>query len=138
MRLNDQVQAPEADAATCVVLIVEDEALVRMVAVDLLESLGLVAVEASSAGEAVDRMGEAAPRIQVALIDIGLPDRRGDVLAGELRALDPDLLIIICSGYGQDVLQESLRDDKRVAFLPKPYGLEHLRDRLQTLGVATS
>ena len=131
MRLNDQVQAPGADASTCAVLIVEDEALVRMVAVDLLESLGLIAVEASSAGEA-------APRISVALIDIGLPDRRGDVLAGELRALDPDLLIIICSGYGEDVLQEALRQDKRVAFLSKPYGLEHLRDRLQSLGVATS
>ena len=136
--MNDQAQVSGTASQSCVVLVVEDEALVRMVAVDLLESLGLIAVEAATAGEAVQRMRDAESRITVALVDIGLPDRPGDVLAGELHALDSELLIIIASGYGEDVLQESFRDDRRVAFLSKPYGLEQLRDRLKTLGLMTS
>ena len=109
-----------------------------MVAVDLLESLGLSVLEAASANEAVERMREDGPRIVAALVDIGLPDRRGDALAGELHALDAELRIIIASGYGEDVLALSIREDPRFAFLSKPYGLEQLRDRLQALGIAAA
>ena len=125
----------DAAASVSVVLVVEDEALVRMVAVDLLESLGLGVVEAASANEALERMGDGGHRIVAALVDIGLPDRRGDALAGELHALDAELRIIIASGYGEDVLADSIREDPRFAFLSKPYGLEQLRDRLQVLGI---
>ena len=129
---------PDAAASASIVLVVEDEALVRMVAVDLLESLGLSVLEAASANEAVERMREDGPRIVAALVDIGLPDRRGDALAGELHALDAELRIIIASGYGEDVLALSIREDPRFAFLSKPYGLEQLRDRLQALGIAAA
>ena len=136
--MTDQVLAPSGTASRGVILVVEDEALVRMVAVDLLESLGLDVLEAASASEAVDRMHAAEPRVSAALIDIGLPDRRGDALAEDLRAQDPGLRIIIASGYGEDVLDGSFRDDERVVFLSKPYGLEQLRDRLQALGLAVA
>ncbi len=49
--------------------------------------------------------------------------------------MDAELRIIIASGYGEDVLADSIREDPRFAFLSKPYGLEQLRDRLQVLGI---
>ncbi len=136
--MTTQVLTPDGSVSFGSVLVVEDEALVRMVAVDLLEMLGLSALEAGSAREAVDMMRTAEPRICAALVDIGLPDRRGDVLAGELHAMDSELRIIIASGYGEDALDGPFREDSRIAFLSKPYGLEQLRDRLQTLGVASA
>jgi DNA-binding NarL/FixJ family response regulator len=41
-----------------------------------------------------------------AIIDIGLPDRRGDALVAEVRAINPSLPIVIASGYVEEALRE--------------------------------
>jgi CheY-like chemotaxis protein len=116
------------------VLVVEDEALVRLVVIELLESLGFRAEEAATAGEAVDKLTREPVSPAAVIIDIGLPDRRGDALAGELRAMDPDLGLVIASGYGEEGLDAELRADAKVAFLPKPYDIRQLWLRLQAVG----
>jgi hypothetical protein len=64
------------------ILVVEDEALVRMVAVELLEELGFKVEEAGSAREAVDKLRAARGQVDAAIIDLGLPDSSGPALTG--------------------------------------------------------
>jgi signal transduction histidine kinase/CheY-like chemotaxis protein len=123
-----------ANAASPCVLLVEDEALVRMVAVEALEECGFRVAEAGDAKEALGRMR--AGGIAAAVIDIGLPDKAGDALAAELRALDAGLPIIVASGYSLDTLRAKFTGDARVACLSKPYDPHELETALRGLGVS--
>jgi PAS domain S-box-containing protein len=102
-----------------VALVAEDEELVRLFLVENLASLNFRIVQAASSAEAMVAM-DSTPHIDVAIIDIGLPDRSGLDLARELRKRLPDLPLVIASGYGSGRLG-TLSNDERVAYLSKPY-----------------
>jgi DNA-binding response OmpR family regulator len=109
------------------VLLVEDEALVAMVAVDALNELGFEVIEAASATVALQLAAINKGRIGVALVDLGLPDLPGEELVGELRSLYPGLPIIVASGKGPGALDEKLQALQDVTILPKPYNFEDLQ-----------
>jgi len=104
------------------VLLVEDEALVQMLAVEYLEELGYRVETAGSATGAMNKVKLLNGQIDVAIIDVGLPDRKGDVLIGELRALYPHLPMVVATGYEEDVLRKRFGSDALISFLRKPYG----------------
>lgn len=117
------------------VLIVEDELIVRMFAVDALDAAGFGALEAGNAAEALAELDARASGLAAVIVDLGLPDRSGDQLAGELRALRPELPIVIASGRSERELKERFAGDRRVAVLSKPYTPALLLDALESLGV---
>jgi CheY-like chemotaxis protein len=120
------------------VLVVEDDEEVRAVVVDTLSTLGYRVQEAASALEAANRIRSAGNFIDAVVIDIGLPDRRGDVLAAELRALHAKLPIIIVSGYAETPLQDRFRHDPFFKFLTKPYDTMQLASALAAMSVELS
>ncbi|HJY36386.1 MAG TPA: response regulator, partial [Steroidobacteraceae bacterium] len=70
---------------TAAILVVEDELLVRMFAVDALEDAGFRVLQAGTAAEALQAL-QGSPDVRAALVDIGLPDRPGDQLADDIHA----------------------------------------------------
>jgi len=118
------------------VLVIEDEALVRMVTVDALEALGFRVEAAASATEAISKVRLLNGRIDAAVVDIGLPDRRGDALAAELRALDAGLPIVIASGYRDAELERRFAGDPALGFIGKPYDSDGLAAALAAVGIA--
>jgi DNA-binding response OmpR family regulator len=109
------------------VLLVEDEALVAMVAVDALNELGFEVIEAASATVALQLAEINKDKIGVALVDLGLPDLPGEELVGELRSLYPGLPIIVASGKGPGAIDEKLQSLHDVVILPKPYNFDDLQ-----------
>jgi CheY-like chemotaxis protein len=109
------------------VLLVEDEILVQMVAADQLRDLGYRVETAGSATEAISKAKLLGLDIAFAIVDIGLPDRRGDALVGELRALHSHLPIIIASGYDPGDLLHRFVGDRSIILLRKPYTPGELR-----------
>lgn len=106
-----------------VVLVVEDEPAVRRVARKILQSGGFEVVEAGCCADALEAF-LAVETIDVALIDLGLPDGSGADLAERLRAhgLGP---VLLSSGY--DAAQSLTRQGAGVAnFLAKPYRRDDL------------
>src|ERR1700694_2567183 len=103
------------------VLLVEDEALVAMVAVETLNELGFEVVEATTARAALNHFGADGAQFEFAVVDFGLPDCPGEQLIAELKALRPDLPIIVASGYNEDLLRSRIKLVDRLAFLNKPY-----------------
>lgn len=129
---------PDQTIAQPCILVVEDDFLVRMVTVDALEDMGCRVAEAATATEAASKVDEGCTNIAAAVIDVGLPDRKGDALAAELRAKCADLPIIIVSGYGEAELGPHLAADTMVRLLGKPYQSNELAASLQSLGVAVT
>ncbi len=113
-------------------LLVEDEALVAMFAEEVLSSLGFEPTIARNGAEARDHWARFEP--DLAVIDVGLPDVRGDALARELRAQRPNLPILMASGYDVADLRNAFKGDDRTGFLPKPYTEDDLVRAARDLG----
>jgi CheY-like chemotaxis protein len=114
------------------VLLVEDEVLVAALAVDALEELGYQAIEATNSKAAL-ALASGDTQFVFAVVDIGLPDGRGDVLALELRKLRADLPVVIATGYDGGYVDARLRDQPRTAILNKPYDIGQLQAAIQSI-----
>jgi CheY-like chemotaxis protein len=101
-----------------VVLVVEDEALVRMDAVDMMEEFGFDVLEASNSDEAI-RLLEGRLDISVIFTDINMPgSMNGLKLAQAVRGRWPPIKIIVTSGRFK-IVEGDLPNGG--SFLPKPY-----------------
>jgi CheY-like chemotaxis protein len=101
-----------------VVLVVEDEPLLRMAATDMVEDAGFVAVEAANATEAI-RILEARPDIRIVFSDIDMPlGMDGMKLAALVRDRWPPIEIILVSGH---VNPPEADLPARCVFFSKPY-----------------
>jgi DNA-binding response OmpR family regulator len=119
-------------------LLVEDELLVAMVAVDALEDLRFRVLEASSAARALELARAHQDGIAFAMVDLGLPDRPGEELVRELRELYPTLPIIIASGKGAGAIDGRVRSLANIAFVTKPYDFDDLRAAIERFSSGTS
>jgi DNA-binding response OmpR family regulator len=122
---------------TARVLVVEDEPLIRIIVAEALSDVGFCVAEAATAAAAMSQLRDGG-HFDAAIIDVGLPDRRGDALAEEIRATWPELGIVIASGRGGTQLSNRFSADARVLILAKPYSNEAMCDALAMLGVRPS
>ena len=117
----------------CKALLVEDEVLVAMIAEDLLQAIGFVPIHAPDAASALAAL--AAGGFSLAVIDVGLPDMRGDVLARRVRGIAPDMPIVLASGYDAGELKQRFSHDEAVTVLGKPYTEHDLKTAIASMGV---
>jgi len=104
------------EASRPTVLVVEDEPLVRMAAVDMIRDIGFSVIEAGD-GEAAVKILESSGKIDILFTDVGLPGMRGPELAKRALELRPSIKVVYASGYG-DVEQGVPKGQVR---LSKPY-----------------
>jgi CheY-like chemotaxis protein len=113
-----------------VVLIVEDEFLLRMNATDMVRAAGFEAVEAANADQAIEIL-EARPDITVVFTDVQMPGSMdGLKLARAVRGRWPPIKIVATSGYPH-VGERDLPEGGR--FLPKPYSPTEVTGLLREL-----
>ncbi|MFG1379547.1 PAS domain-containing protein [Xanthobacter autotrophicus] len=135
-KVKDVLEAP-GNRGT--VLLVEDEPFVAMVARQILEDYGFE-VTVASHGHAALAHAEAAVAdlsrnaLVLAVVDVGLPDLRGDEVVRRLAAIAPDLPVIIATGYGTQDLEGEFGGSPRIALMGKPYDGATLRNGLRKLG----
>src|SRR3954470_19733811 len=91
-------------------LLVEDEALVAMIAEDYLGAIGFDPLCVDTAAGALDALANGG--LSLAVIDVGLPDMRGDDLAARVRQLAPDLPIVLASGFDSAELRQRFVGDE--------------------------
>lgn len=116
-----------------VVLVVEDEVLIRMNTVEIIEDAGFDVLEAANADEAIALL-EARLDIKVVFTDIDMPgSMNGIKLAQAVRGRWPPIKIIATSGHFK-LKAGDLPDDGR--FLPKPYNSKQVADILRDVMAA--
>ncbi|WP_300781256.1 response regulator [Enhydrobacter sp.] len=117
------------------VLLVEDEVLVRLYAADALGALGCTVEQAASFKEARATLERLGPSLAAAVIDLGLPDRPGDALVTEIRALLPSLPILLATGYADAAVRARLPADPLLRIVGKPFQPHDLRSAFEALGL---
>jgi CheY-like chemotaxis protein len=132
-KLRDMLDASEGPSR---VLLVEDEPLIQMLAVDFLEDAGLKVETAGTAREALNKLALASGGFAAVIVDIGLPDRSGDDVVREIRSMHSSLPIVVASGKGAKDVGDILQGMKHIVFLGKPYLADDLYHALRTLNVA--
>jgi CheY-like chemotaxis protein len=115
-------------SATSTILVVEDDAIVRMLIVDVLEELAFNVLEAAGSEQALDLVQDEGVSIDLLMTDVGLPGMDGRELAAAARALRPQLPILFASGYA-----ENLQVPVGMAVIGKPFSIDQLRDKVKSL-----
>lgn len=123
----------DARSGPALILLVEDEPLTQEIVAEYLKELGFKIETADSATEAMNQLRLINGEVEAAIIDFGLPGRKGDVLVSEMRAIYPSLPIVIASGYEEEILRARFKSKDRIAFLRKPYNTEQLQRVLDSL-----
>ena len=118
--------AIKAPAAPATILVVDDEAIVRHSLRRALTKFGYRVLEAGDGPSALAELQAADPPVNLVILDLVLPGGGAGILE-LLRAIKPDLKVLVSSGYSPET--DTVKDlVRRVeGFLPKPYEMSELR-----------
>jgi CheY-like chemotaxis protein len=111
------------------ILVVEDEEGVRDVAERLLQEIGFDTLTAEDGRQALDVMLEQGDRVRAVLLDLSMPRMGGPETFRRLRAVRPELPIIMMSGYTEQVVSSQFSNGTGpgiTGFLQKPFMAEDL------------
>ena len=106
------------------ILVAEDEAMLRVLAVEMLEDAGFQVFEAGDGIEALAVL-EANPAISLLVSDIKMPRMDGYALVEAGYKLKPDLKVLLMTGYAQQPPAQVMRA-RKISILHKPFNLELL------------
>jgi signal transduction histidine kinase/CheY-like chemotaxis protein len=125
--------APRARRWTGVVLLADDEPLVRKTLGGMLQALGFSVLPAADGREAAGVFEREGARVRLAVLDLTMPGLDGAAAAARIRELAPRLPILFSSGYDAREAGEGLGGAGRTGFLKKPYRMAELQAALGAL-----
>ncbi|HEY6552919.1 MAG TPA: PAS domain S-box protein, partial [Vicinamibacteria bacterium] len=114
-------EAPMPAMGSETILLVEDEAAMRIIAREILQEHGYRVLEASGPDAAMEVARRHSEPIHLLLTDVVMPQMNGRKLAEALVALRPELKVLYMSGYTDDVLAHSGVLESGTLFLEKPF-----------------
>jgi nitrogen-specific signal transduction histidine kinase/ActR/RegA family two-component response regulator len=103
------------------ILVVDDEELVRSTAGMILEQAGYRVVLAGDGREGVETFRNRAKEIDAVVLDLSMPEMSGEEVFRELRALRPDVQVLLSSGYSQEEAVTRLAGEGLAGFIAKPF-----------------
>jgi PAS domain S-box-containing protein len=129
---DDQPQVDSDWQVTGKVLVVDDDSAVCTTACAMLKHLGFETIEALGGREAVDMFERLHSEIRFVLLDHAMREMNGAETLLRLREINPDVPVIITSGYSETEIAMSSVEARPAGFLQKPYRLAHFREILRT------
>jgi two-component system, cell cycle sensor histidine kinase and response regulator CckA len=118
---------------TGTILLVEDEVAVIAALRKLLKRLGYHVLEAKTGKEAIRLARAYDGEIDLAILDVFLPDMNGNKIYPLLKEFRPDLKVLVCSGYSIEGPAQDILDAGADGFLQKPVTIEELSRKLTEL-----
>jgi CheY-like chemotaxis protein len=108
------------------ILVVDDEPMVRDVLSGMLQRLGFTVEQAANGQEAVDRLGQEPAAYRALFLDMNMPGLSPEESLRRMRVLNPDLPVVLCSGYGGEEVLRRMAGLTRSQFLQKPFARNQL------------
>ena len=131
MSLGNDAHSDNRPGAKPVVLVVEDEVLVQMLVLEVLDDLGLEALEANDGPTALGIL-ESDPRIALLVTDVGLPGMNGRQLAETARGMRPELKVLFVTGYADKAAAGEFGGEG-MDMITKPFALEALSRKVMQM-----
>jgi PAS domain S-box-containing protein len=124
----------EADAklikGSGTLLIVDDEELVLEVGVNMLEKLGYTVLEAHNGTEGVEIFKANQDKIKMVILDIIMPDMGGGEVYEKIKSINPNVKVLLSSGYSVDGQAIELLERGCDGFMQKPFTMEELSGKI--------
>jgi two-component system, cell cycle sensor histidine kinase and response regulator CckA len=124
---------PEVASEGPVVLVVDDEEIVRRLAARMLAMLGYRVLEARSGQEAVRLLRRGAHRIDGVVTDVAMPGIGGRELGETIARCWPQIRVLYMSGFAANRMVSDGSIDPSVPFIQKPFTSEQLGRRVREL-----
>ncbi len=130
---EDDTEADRDWRGAGTILIVDDEQTVRTVGKQMAERFGFDVLLAADGIEAVELFRENCDDIVCVLLDLTMPRMDGEEAFREMRRIDPNVSVILCSGYNEQDATQRFVGKGLVGFMQKPFQLGTLRETLQSV-----
>jgi PAS domain S-box-containing protein len=115
------------------ILLVDDDPLILNVATAMLASLGYGVLAAQGGEEAVAMYRDNARQIRLVILDMIMPDMGGGKTYDQLKAIDPEVNVLLSSGYSIDGQASDILDRGCNGFIQKPFNLQALSEKVRLL-----
>ncbi|MFZ1396327.1 MAG: PAS domain S-box protein [Candidatus Promineifilaceae bacterium] len=112
------------------ILVIDDEKAVREAVSDILEMEGIDVLTAANGDEGILLYKENHQEINLILLDLSMPGKSGQETFAELQGFDPNVRIMLSSGYSEADATRGFVSPPLVGFLQKPYRLDTFVQRL--------
>ncbi|WP_164503817.1 response regulator [Rickettsiales endosymbiont of Stachyamoeba lipophora] len=113
------------------IMLVEDEEAVRIFSSEALARKGYQVFEASSGDHALEILAEHGQNIDLIITDVMMPGINGPEMIQQVTRQFPKIKVIFTSGYGEDIFEEQFGKKRDFNFLPKPYSLKQLVEKVK-------
>ena len=115
------------------ILLIDDEKVVRKVGKEILNELGYKSLIASSGKEGLKLFKENIDDIKLIILDMIMPDMDGEATYKELKKINPDIKIIVASGYSQNGTAEKIVKKEQSVFVQKPFQIKDLSEAIRKI-----
>jgi CheY-like chemotaxis protein len=115
------------------VLLVDDEDMIIDVAEEVLKQLGYNVLVARSGKEAIEIYEENKERIDMVILDMIMPDISGGDTYDRMKEMDPDVKVLLSSGYSINGQAKEILDRGCNGFIQKPYKMRQLSQKLREI-----
>jgi len=122
---------PSVPGPTGNILVVDDEPDVRETVAELLGSLGYRTLEARDGLDALERFEADGPDIALVIMDLTMPRMDGREAVARMRLLDPEVRVILCSGFNEADATRGFPEVHHSGFLQKPFTFQNLKDAVR-------
>lgn len=123
-------EVPKAARRTRSILVVDDEKELREVMKIILTHLGYDIQLASTGKEALKIYRKQGSHIDLVILDYLMPGMSGLDVFEELRTLDPEVKVLVCTGYSDQTGLQELIKNGILGILPKPFTLQSVSEKL--------
>ncbi|MBN2654568.1 MAG: DUF3365 domain-containing protein [Nitrospirae bacterium] len=128
---KDGQEIKKTGSAAGKIMVVDDEDMVRSVCVDIIKYCGFGVFAACNGAEAIEIFKEHSQDISCVILDATMPVMDGAETFEKLRELNPDIKIIVSTGYSTENIRKRFPGFENSMFIQKPFTLEKLRHALQ-------
>jgi CheY-like chemotaxis protein len=129
--IEEKKSAGDTLRGTETVLFVDDEDMIIEIAEELFEGLGYKVLTARSGKEAIGIYEENKERIDIVLLDMIMPDMSGSDTYDKLKEINPDIKVLLVSGYSINGTATEIMDRGCNGFIQKPFKMKELSQKLR-------
>ncbi|MGM0419170.1 MAG: response regulator [Thermodesulfobacteriota bacterium] len=115
------------------VLVVDDEEIMRDLASDILKRCGFEVITAENGKKGLELYKENKNSIKFVLLDMVMPELSGKETFNALKNINPDVKVIICSGFKEDDRVKDVMSSGAHSFIKKPYSLVKLSEAVKQI-----
>jgi len=115
------------------ILVIEDEEVIRNLVKEGLEDLGYTVLTAEDGEIGIDIYGERKREINLVILDLILPKMSGKIIYQKLKAIDPQIKVLLSSGYSQSGQAQELLNQGVEGFIQKPFKIKELAREIRAV-----